>query len=64
MENRELKKCPFCGCKVKPEQNYIQQISVKCDGCGVKVFFVVNDVALRNIEDVINAWNRRANDGT
>ena len=60
MEHKELKPCPFCGSKVEIEQNYLQQISVQCYGCGVKIFVLVNDRALRKTEEVITAWNRRA----
>lgn len=51
----EIKKCPFCGgnaIKVMSEDLHI--FYVACDDCKA-----MTDVFFTNIEDAIEAWNRR-----
>ena len=55
----ELLPCPFCGGKAKEVANYLGQLSVVCEGCGAKVFFIKDDYALRKHSELTKAWNTR-----
>ena len=58
----ELKPCPFCGCKAEIKRipvNTIQRYSVSCMVCDAAL-----DKLFMNEEFAIDAWNRRADDGT
>lgn len=51
----ELKKCPFCGGEAKfyKVYDFVNRYVVKCTKCYIRI------VGFRK-EDVIEAWNRRA----
>ena len=59
----ELKPCPFCG-----ENPVINHISDSLFDCGIFAYWVVcpkcgiRTQKNRNLEEVIEAWNRRAKD--
>lgn len=58
----ELKPCPFCGGKpyldlyILPKYEYV----IRCNVCSLEFGLYIG----RNKEEAIEAWNRRADDGT
>ena len=53
MENKNLKPCPFCGCKADLWQDYTGFWLVECGCCGVRTL-------IKNSKNlVIRDWNRR-----
>jgi endogenous inhibitor of DNA gyrase (YacG/DUF329 family) len=62
MSDKELKPCPFCGGKVKLDEDGFYMFC--CDNCGAGVAFAkeTEDGAEdMNKEESIHAWNRREN---
>ena len=65
----KLKPCPFCGGDAEMEIKYGDYgytphiYSVKCKRCNAKIGKVSNNYADLS-DDVVNAWNRRASDGS
>jgi Lar family restriction alleviation protein len=67
MENRELKPCPFCG-----DEAHLDRHDIFCD-CGAKIEipqYVGGKVSIAGfptyeeaVQQMIDAWNRRADDG-
>ena len=80
MENRELKPCPFCGGEAKITKSgyghskdyYSADYRIGCERCGFDFkatsYFGVKDgvpfVSVDGYEQIVDKWNRRANDGT
>ena len=58
----ELKPCPFCGEKARLLVSNC--VRVLCTKCGVTTRILVDSerVGTSAVEDVIKAWNRRADD--
>ncbi len=66
MEHNELKSCPFCGGKAEINFQPLytgKAVRVRCTECGSSSRFVSISKE-RATNDVIDMWNRRANDGT
>ena len=63
--SEELKPCPFCGGKAIKYVN--SGVCVKCVDCGVSTITLCDTKGNKSdkgaIENVIEMWNRRANDG-
>ena len=61
----ELKPCPFCGA---PAQIYVRDgVRVVCMKCEAQTREMVDNIINNEIcavQDVIDAWNRRKEDGT
>ena len=55
----ELLPCPFCGGEAKEVSNYLGQLSVLCECCGAKVFFIKGDYAVRKHSELRECWNTR-----
>lgn len=57
----ELKPCPFCGGEAHIEKNAgmtaVRDHVIYCEGCDS--YFLLDDVNATE-EDIIEAWNRRA----
>lgn len=58
----ELKPCPFCGGKAKSRVDYKKETEtyewiVECIICSARTGF------RKELEDAVEAWNRRANNG-
>ena len=58
----ELKPCPFCGGCVHLDKlyNYFRATAVNCEVCDI--VFTLDDCTASE-EEVVIAWNRRAEDG-
>ena len=58
----ELKLCPFCGEKARLFVS--NGVRVLCTKCGATTRILVDSERIETnaVEDVINAWNRRADD--
>ena len=59
----KLKPCPFCGgpacIETKPWNILARDNIIYCEGCDS--YFLLDDVFAKE-EDLVEAWNRRAND--
>ena len=63
MEHNELKPCPFCGGAIGIMHCSWGTVGViTCGNCRTK--FVIPWNEAETPKDLIEAWNRRANDGT
>ena len=62
MEHNELKPCPFCGGEAIIHYPFHNTFAVLCSKwkCGATITMCDT----RNIDKVIERWNRRANDAT
>lgn len=64
MNDVELKPCPFCGRKVKIDEDDFYMFC--CDSCGAGVTFAKEledgSATDMNLDESIDAWNRRAGD--
>lgn len=58
----KLKPCPFCGGGVRfdNDYNYFRDNMIYCDGCDM--VFTLDDCSASD-DDVVRAWNRRADNG-
>lgn len=58
----ELKSCPFCGASVRFDEayNYFRDTVIYCDSCDI--VFTLDDCTA-TAEEVIEAWNRRVDNG-
>lgn len=61
----ELKPCPFCGGNVSVDIDPVDARTIvhtfRCDDCGMNTYF---DYTANLMRLAIEAWNRRAEDGT
>ncbi len=80
MRDRELKPCPFCGGKANIVQTstgysvgeFSASFEIGCAECRIRFrgtsYFVIKNgtpiVSIDGYNEIINLWNRRANDGT
>lgn len=74
MENKKLKPCPFCGGHNIEITSCDFECCADCDGCDNKTYAIVCNVNKGGCggasgfqttkAEAIEAWNRRANDGT
>lgn len=62
MVKYELKPCPFCGGDVRFDKacSYFRDSVIYCGGCGM--VFTLDDCAASD-DDIVRAWNRRAENG-
>ena len=63
MNEKELKPCPFCGERsvyFDKAYSYFRDTVIYCENCDI--VFSLDDVSAKE-EQVIEAWNRRADNG-
>ena len=60
----KLRPCPFCGRKTIIFENCYYMFSVRCPKCGAVMWGdIIDKTKYPSLDEVVEAWNRRANDG-
>ena len=63
MERNDFRHCPFCGTAVNIMNcSWGMAGVISCGNCRTK--FVIPWNEAESVKDLVDAWNRRANDGT